>query len=147
MTPKDGEDPLKKGTIAVLTLIFVALYVAGIIGVWRGDSAANSKAITLLQPIVYVIIGYYFGRMPAEKTEKALKEQADKKDQEAGAAKAEAARSSTKLRATKSVLEKAVGQTDAAPPTGFAQTLSTTRASNEDALKITIAQALNVIDS
>jgi hypothetical protein len=147
MATKDGEDPLKKGTIAVLTLIFVALYVAGIIGVWRGDSAVNSKAITLLQPIVYVIIGYYFGRMPAEKTENALKEQADKKDKEAGAANTEAARSSTKLQATKSVLEKAVGHTGVAPPSGFAQTLSTTKASNEDALKITIVQALNVIDS
>jgi drug/metabolite transporter (DMT)-like permease len=55
-----GEDPAKRLVTGVLTAVFIVLYVMAIVGYpW----VPNTAAVNLLQPIVYVIIGYFFGRM------------------------------------------------------------------------------------
>lgn len=63
-------DSLKTWTMAIITLVFVTLYALSIAG--RG---VPSDAIGQLQPIVFVIIGYYFGRLPSRQVEGTLKEQ------------------------------------------------------------------------
>jgi hypothetical protein len=63
-------DSLKTWTMAVITLVFVTLYALSIAG--RG---VPSDAVNQLQPIVFVIIGYYFGRLPSQQVEGTLKEQ------------------------------------------------------------------------
>jgi hypothetical protein len=141
-----GEDPLKRITIGILTFIFIALYVVGIYGVWNGDTAANAKAITLLQPIVYVIIGYYFGRLPSEKTEKQLKDQADEKGKQADDAKATATVATTKLRTVKTLLSGAAASTGTPEADGFAKNLSGVPRDDQGTLKVTVAHAINVID-
>lgn len=143
MATTNGEDPVKKTIIVVLTVVFVALYVTAIVGTSKWDS--DTMAIQLLQPIVYVIIGYFFGRMPSEPTEKALRKDAQEKGKQADDAKAEASQVSTKLKSVRAILSGAAGG-DAPQAKGFAQTLSGTRATSEDALKITVSHALNVID-
>ncbi len=69
------EDPVKTTVIVLLTTVFVGLYVAAMFGwtSWKPDGAA----IPLLQPVVYVIIGYYFGRIPAEATERTLRKEVE----------------------------------------------------------------------
>ena len=56
----------KTWIIVILTFVFVACYVAALFG-WQ--AAPNDKIVTSVAPIVSVIIGYYFGRLPSEKIE------------------------------------------------------------------------------
>jgi hypothetical protein len=67
-----------------LTLIFVALYSAALAGWLRPPP--DEKTVTRLEPIVFVIIGYYFGRIPAQQNEKTLKEEIGRQTQKADAA-------------------------------------------------------------
>lgn len=80
------EDPVKTTVIVTLTVVFVGLYIAAMFGwtSWKPDGAA----IPLLQPVVYVIIGYYFGRIPAEATERKLRSDVETNAQKANKADA-----------------------------------------------------------
>jgi len=66
-------DTLKGWVMVVLTLLFVVLYAAALIG-WL-TPLADITMITRLEPIIFVIIGYYFGRLPAQQNEKTLKDE------------------------------------------------------------------------
>jgi hypothetical protein len=56
-----------------LTFIFVGLYFAALVG-WL-PPLADEKLVTRLEPIIFVIVGYYFGRLPGEQNEAALKQE------------------------------------------------------------------------
>jgi signal transduction histidine kinase len=64
-------DQLKSWTMVVLTLIFVFLYITALAG-WL-KPPTDAAMITRLEPIIFVIIGYYFGRLPSQQNEKTLK--------------------------------------------------------------------------
>lgn len=113
-----GEDPIKKTMIVGLTVVFVALYVGAILG-WGGLGAQ----VNVIQPIVYVIIGYFFGRMPSEKNEKALREDAKDKEQKAEVARTDADQAKSKLGAVRRILS-AAGAGGGSTATGIAPTLS-----------------------
>jgi hypothetical protein len=66
-------DALKGWVMVLLTLSFVILYSAALIGWLR--PLADITMITRLEPIIFVIIGYYFGRLPAQQNEKTLREE------------------------------------------------------------------------
>src|SRR5438067_9560539 len=67
-----------------LTLFVVSLYGAALIG-WL-KPLADEKMFFRLEPIIYVIIGYYFGRLPAQQNEKTLKDEINRQTQKADAA-------------------------------------------------------------
>jgi len=67
-----------------LTLIFVLVYGAAIMG-WV-KPLTDEKLISRLEPIIIVILGYYFGRLPAEQNENMLKEEIHRQTQRADAA-------------------------------------------------------------
>lgn len=69
-------DALKNWLMVALTLIFVALYTAALTGWLR--PLADVTMITRLEPVIFVIIGYYFGRLPAQANEKTLKDEIDR---------------------------------------------------------------------
>jgi hypothetical protein len=63
--------------IVLLTAVFVVCHIVALSGYWTGTP--NKDVLTSVAPIVSVIIGYYFGRLPSEKHEKeATQAQADK---------------------------------------------------------------------
>jgi hypothetical protein len=64
---------LKGWTMVLLTMIFVALYLAALTGWLRPLS--DVTMITRLEPIIFVIIGYYFGRLPAQQNERTYKDE------------------------------------------------------------------------
>lgn len=64
---------LRGWVMICLTLIFVALYAAALFGWLRPLS--DVTMITRLEPIIFVIAGYYFGRLPGQSIERALKEE------------------------------------------------------------------------
>ena len=91
-------------TVMVLSIsvLFVLLYVGALLG-WAG-LAPNKEALGYIQPVVWVIIGYYFGRVPGERNESRLKERADKSDAAANAARRAASSAQVRLSAIKARL-------------------------------------------
>lgn len=68
---RDTAAALKDWVMVALTLLFVALYGAALGGWLR--PLADERMVMRLEPIIFVIIGYYFGMLPARQNERALK--------------------------------------------------------------------------
>src|SRR5437588_6843994 len=79
-----NSDVLRNWVMVVLTLMFVALYAAALLG-WL-KPLPDDKLVTRLEPIVFAIIGYYFGRLPSQQNEKTLKHEIGRQTQRADAA-------------------------------------------------------------
>ena len=77
-------DLLKSWMMVALTLISVFLYAAALIG-WL-KPLTDTAMVSRLEPIIFVIIGYYFGRLPAQRNEKTLKDEINRQTQKADAA-------------------------------------------------------------
>ena len=77
-------DALKGWVMVVLTLIFILLYGAALVG-WL-KPLADDKMVVRLEPIIFAIIGYYFGRLPGLQNEHTLKEEIGRQSQKADAA-------------------------------------------------------------
>lgn len=83
-SPQSMTDTLKGWVMVALTLIFVLLYVAALFG--RINPLKDVSIIARLEPIIFVIIGYYFGRLPAQANENTLKNEINRQSQKASAA-------------------------------------------------------------
>lgn len=147
----DNSTDWKTGVVVVLTIIFVALYVIGLSG-WFAFTP-NDKVVGPVAPIIAVIIGYYFGRLPSEKTEKSLQQQVNQRSQEAAQARnahqqaaTDRERLATKIEDAKAALSSAA---PAAPPDGLAITLSGGGGAGPDlaALRGATVAALKVLES
>lgn len=77
-------DILKSWMMVALTFIFVVLYTAALLG-WL-KPLTDVTIISRLEPIIFVIIGYYFGRLPAQQNEKTLKDEISRQTQRTDAA-------------------------------------------------------------
>src|SRR5882672_11257950 len=77
-------DALRNWIMVVLTLIFVSLYAAALLG-WL-KPLTDERMVLRLEPIIFVIIGYYFGRLPSQQNEKTLKDEIGRQIQRADAA-------------------------------------------------------------
>lgn len=64
-------DPLKSWTMVFITLAFVVLYGLALIG--KLKPLADASMVSRLEPIIFVFIGYYFGRLPAQPNETTLR--------------------------------------------------------------------------
>lgn len=108
--------------------------------------------ITRLELIIFVIIGYYFGRLPAKQNEKTLKDEIGRQTQ-----KAEAAQHAkeTALQSREALEEKmknvSAALTSAAPAMSaakFAEDIHRTSGPiNEDGLRYSMGAALRILDS
>jgi hypothetical protein len=81
---QDIANALKGWVMIALTLAFVSLYGAALTG-WL-KPLADEKMVMRLEPIIFVIIGYYFGRLPAQQNEKTLKDEVTRQTQKSDAA-------------------------------------------------------------
>src|SRR5262249_54778022 len=70
--------------MVILTIIFTLLYSAALMGWLKPLSDSNIAA--RLEPIIFVIIGYYLGRLPAQQNERALQEEIKRQMRRADAA-------------------------------------------------------------
>src|SRR6266852_2753768 len=82
--PPATAETLKNWIMVVLTLVFISMYGAALVG-WL-KPLADEKMVLRLEPIIFVIIGYYFGRLPAQQNEKTLKDEISRQTQTADAA-------------------------------------------------------------
>jgi hypothetical protein len=77
-------DALKGWVMVALTFVFILLYGAALVGWLR--PLTDDKMVLRLEPIIFVIIGYYFGRLPGLQNEHTLKEEIGRQTQKADAA-------------------------------------------------------------
>jgi hypothetical protein len=77
-------EALKSWVMVILTLGFVSLYGLALIG--KLKPLADVSMVSRIEPIIFVIIGYYFGRLPSQENEKTLKEEISRQTQKADAA-------------------------------------------------------------
>jgi hypothetical protein len=77
-------EALKSWVMVILTLAFAALYGLALIG--KLKPLADVSMVSRIEPIIFVIIGYYFGRLPSQQNEKTLKEEIIRHTQKADAA-------------------------------------------------------------
>src|ERR1043165_5708451 len=82
--PPASSDTLKNWIMVVLTLVFISLYGAALVG-WL-KPLADEKMVMRLEPIIFVIIGYYFGRLPGQQNERNLNREIGRQTQRADAA-------------------------------------------------------------
>jgi len=75
---------LKRWVMVLLTLVFVGLYGLALLG--RLRPLADASMVTRLEPILFIIMGYYFGRLPGEENELTLKDEIGRQTQRADAA-------------------------------------------------------------
>lgn len=77
-------EAIKNWLMVLLTAGFVVLYGLALLGKLR--PLADASMVSRLEPIIFVIIGYYFGRMPGQQNEQTLKDEIGRQTQRADAA-------------------------------------------------------------
>jgi len=77
-------DVVKSWVMVLLTLAFVILYGFALLGKLR--PLADISMVTRLEPLVFIVIGYYFGRLPGEENEQTLKDELGRQTRRADAA-------------------------------------------------------------
>jgi len=138
------DDALKNWVMVALTLIFVVLYGAALIG-WL-KPLADEKMISRLEPIIFVIIGYYFGRLPAQQNEKTLKDEITRQTQKADAAQ----HAKEQAQQTREALEEKVKNAKSAlapAASGKSMPEGTGAAGRDDFTRSSVAAAVNILNS
>jgi hypothetical protein len=130
----------KDWIVVLLTAVFVLLYGLAFAGVLQ--PLDNDKLVGQVAPIISVIIGYYFGRLPADKTEQNLQQAQQERNEAVG----ERERLSTKIAGAKAALNAAA---PTVPPQALATTLGGTGSTTPpaDAIRQAAVAALKVLEA
>lgn len=131
--------------MAAITLAFVLIYGAALVG-WL-QPLPNEQAVMRLEPIIFVVIGYYFGRLPARQHETTLKEEIARLAQKADATQ----HAKEQLQQEREALEEKVKGVRAALSAGAAARSSrdggAERPAGDGAAHHSIATALHVLNA
>lgn len=145
---------LRNWVMTALTALFVLLYGAALLG-WL-KPLPDERAVARLEPIIFVIIGYYFGRLPAQQNEQTLKGELSRQTQKADAAQhakeqAQQAREAleekiknVKVALASSTASSTINLTARSLSEKASETNGTVR---EEALRVSVAAALNILNS
>lgn len=144
--PRPGEamaDALRNWVMVALTLVFIALYAAALTG-WL-KPLADEKMVTRLEPIIFVIIGYYFGRLPGQQNEKTLKDELGRQTQKAEAAQ----HAKEQAQQARETLEEKVRNARAAltPAASAKPHLESVGAAGAEPHRTSVTAALNILSS
>jgi hypothetical protein len=100
-----------------------------------------------LEPVIFVIIGYYFGRLPAQQTEKTLKEEINRQTQKAD----DAQHVKERAQQTREALEEKVKNVRAAlaPAASTRDVVESAGAADSagEPLRASVATALNILNT
>ena len=147
-TPPASSDTLKNWIMVVLTLVFISLYGAALVG-WL-KPLADEKMVLRLEPIIFVIIGYYFGRLPGQQNEKTLQQEVSRQTQRADAsqsAKEQALQSNEALEEKiKNVRASLAAETSVFATTSGSHSLRSATVRDED-LRPVVNAALRILNS
>ena len=140
-------ESVKTVLMVLLTLVFVGLYVGALFGrIPEENMPPDPTTLSRIESIIFVIIGYYFGRLPSQANEKVLKNeidrQAGKSDQSENAkdvAQQDKAALQQKMHSAAALLSPSVVQglvADAAGTQGFVSEPHDPKAAAAAALKV-----------
>ena len=137
---------LKTWTMVVVTFVFVLLYAAALFG-WL-KPLSDVTAITHLEPLIFVTIGYYFGRLPAQQNEKTLKDEINRQAQKADAAQ----HAKEQIQQTRESLEERIKNVNAALTTRSVGTAAMDHSNGDfsgrnDGLRHSVNAALKILKS
>jgi N-acetyl-gamma-glutamylphosphate reductase len=146
----DLSNALRSWVMVTLTLIFILLYASALIG-WL-KPLADEKMIVRLEPIIFVIIGYYFGRLPSQQNESTLKTEIHRQTQKADAAQHAKEQAQQTREALEEKVKNAKATLTAATPGITARNLaeSLDKAGvpvKEEMLRHSVVAALSVLNS
>ena len=79
-----GFEAVRGWVMAAVSLGFVVLYGLALLG--KIKTIADPALLTRVEPLVFVIIGYYFGRIPGQQNEQSLKREIARLSDRANAA-------------------------------------------------------------
>jgi hypothetical protein len=136
--------------MVALTLGFVGLYGAALVG-WL-KPLTDEKMVLRIEPTIFVIIGYYFGRLPGQQNEKTLKDEIGRQTQKADAAQ----HIKEQALQTREALEEKLKNTSAALTStrsaaarnSFAEEVNKTGGPiKEEGLRYSVGAALRILNS
>ena|SRR5215510_2212459 len=146
----EAANALRNWVMSAITSLFVLFYGAALMG-WL-KPLPDERVIARLEPIIFVIIGYYFGRLPAQQNEQTLKGELSRQTQRADAAQ----HAKEQMQQTREALEEKVKNasvTLTSSATGAAKR-DFAGASDEiavpaqaDALRQRVIAAINILNS
>ena len=129
--------------MAIVSVSFVVLYGLALLG--KIKTIADPSVLSRLEPIVFVIIGYYFGRLPGQQNEQALKNEIGRQALRADAAQ-KAMESARQLSGT--LDEKVKNARTALAPDAIALVEKTGKAlDNKNREPGSVAAAFNILSS
>lgn len=142
---------LKNWVMVILTLIFVLLYTGALLG-WL-KPLSDVTMVMRLEPIIFTIIGYYFGRLPAQQNEETLKEEINRQTKKADAAQnsreqtqQEREALEEKLKNVQTILTTA-GNNDSSKTRGERSVAAGSGENNAEILQHSLKTAVNVLNS
>ena len=133
--------------MVVLTLVFISLYGAALVG-WL-KPLADEKMVLRLEPIIFVMIGYYFGRLPGQQNEKTLQQEVSRQTQRADAsqsAKEQALQTNEALEEKMKNVKVTLSADTAAFTTSGSHSLRSATVRDED-LRPVVNAALRILNS
>ena len=134
--------------MVVLTLIFISLYGAALIG-WL-KPLADEKMVMRLEPIIFVIIGYYFGRLPSQQNERTLKQEINRQTQRADAsqhAKEQALQSNESLEEKIKNVKAALGSEHTGVTTSGSNLFAASARAPEEGTRHVVGAAMRILNS
>lgn len=143
-------DALRSWVMVALTLIFVILYGAALTG-WL-KSPPDEKMVERLEPIIFVIVGYYFGRLPAQENERTLKGEINRQTQRADAAQHAKEQVQQAREALEEKVKNARSALATAKPDASLRDLAEhvdkeTKGSGEEKLRASVEATLSILNS
>jgi hypothetical protein len=78
------KQPLKTWAMVFMTLTFIVLYGLALMG--KLKPWGDISVVLRLEPMIFVLLGYYFGRLPSYQNEGMLKKEIDRQTKRADAA-------------------------------------------------------------
>jgi hypothetical protein len=81
---KSLSEAVRNSLMVILTLIFVFLYAAAFAG--KLDPLKDNSMVLRFEPILFLLMGYYFGRFPARQDERVMKNEIERQAKQIDAA-------------------------------------------------------------
>lgn len=153
---EDFANEVRGWMMVLLTLVFISLYGVALFGGFT--HLVDDRMISHLEPIIFVVIGYFFGRLPARQNEKTLKEEIGRqtmKVEAAQQAKEQIQQSreaiEEKMKNVRAILASSATKASSAtsrPINGSANPLDNSGgAVGDESLRQAVAAALSILDS
>lgn len=134
---KNFNEFLRDSLMVIVTLIFVMLYAAAFAG--KFDPLKDNTLLTRLEPIIFILIGYYFARRPSRHSEQIFKEEINRLTQKTDAAQY----AKEKAQIERETLEEKIKNARTALKTMASQETN----NHQNAQNGTIKAALSILDS